>query len=853
MYRLLLRFYPGEFRDDYGREMMLAFRERLSHDRTVGTGAVMRLWAQLLMDSIVRAPGEHLDVLRQDLRYALRSLRRAPLFTFTAVATLALGVGANTAIFSVVHAVALRPLPYESADRLVRIWERNGSLSITGFAVSLPNFVSWQERARTLELAGWRSGSVTLRSTAEPIRVGSVTISPEYFRILRATPMIGRAFAASDAAPGAERVALIRDSLWRSYFGGDPRVVGTPVTIAGDSHTIVGVIAESSTPLSAEFYMPLRVDVAAEQRDNHIASVIGRVRDGYTFEQARQEMEAIARQLEVEFPQSDKGWGVEMSSVYDWLVPEPTRRALFVLLGAVCCVLLIASANVANLMLARAAARRREMALRMAIGAARRRLVRQVLTEGLVLAGAGGTAGILLAYWAVPLIRQWLGSTLPRADETAVSAPVLLFSLGVCIVTGLGFAILPALASSRGDVIGSLKDGARGSSTGARSRQLLAAAQVALATVLLVGAGLLVQSLLRLQRVELGFDPADITTGMMGLPPDRFKAPNSPWDSFYKPLLDRLASAPGVQAAAMSSGAPFGGGNTGMPINGVGETRMGSASLQTDWRMVSPGYFKAMRIPLLRGRYFEPSGSTDKTTLIVSATTARRMWGEADPIGRQIQAGPNGRFTIVGVVGDVRNLDLSLTPAPTMYLSTAGFLWPTMTIIVRGDERAQAPALLRNVVRDMDPQLAVFNIRQMNDLIDESAAQPRLNASLIGLFALVAALLAAIGIYGVLAYLVSQRTQEIGIRLALGAGRPAVLRLFLARGLWLAAGGLAAGVLGAVGVSRWIGSLLFDMRARDPWTIAAAAGTVALIAVLASYIPARRATRVDPLLALRSE
>ena len=273
MYRLLLRFYPGEFRDDYGREMMLAFRERLSHDRTVGTGAVMRLWAQLLMDSIVRAPGEHLDVLRQDLRYALRSLRRAPLFTFTAVATLALGVGANTAIFSVVHAVALRPLPYESADRLVRIWERNGSLSITGFAVSLPNFVSWQERARTLELAGWRSGSVTLRSTAEPIRVGSVTISPEYFRILRATPMIGRAFAASDAAPGAERVALIRDSLWRSYFGGDPRVVGTPVTIAGDSHTIVGVIAESSTPLSAEFYMPLRVDVAAEQRDNHIASV----------------------------------------------------------------------------------------------------------------------------------------------------------------------------------------------------------------------------------------------------------------------------------------------------------------------------------------------------------------------------------------------------------------------------------------------------------------------------------------------------------------------------------------------------------------------------------------------------
>jgi putative ABC transport system permease protein len=854
LYRLLLCFYPGEFRDDYEREMMLAFRERLAHDRSIGPGAVLRLWAQLLMDSIVRAPAEHLDVLRQDLRYGFRSLRRAPLFTLTAVATLALGVGANTAIFSVVHAVALQPLPYESADRLVRIWERNESLSISGFAVSLPNFESWRERARTLELAGWRSGNVTLRSTAEPVRVPSVSISPDFFRLVGARPVAGRAFVASDAAPGAERVALIRDSLWRSYFGSDPAAIGTPVTIGTQTHTIVGVIAEDSVPLAAEFYMPLRVDPAAEHRDNHIASVIGRVRVGHTIEQARDEMVAIAQQLETEFPQSNKGWTVEMSTVYDWLVPEDTRRALFVLLGAVCCVLLIACANVANLMLARAASRKREIAVRMAIGAARRRLVRQVLTEGAVLAVAGGTAGILLAYWAVPLMRQWLPTNLPRAGDTAVNTPVLLFSLGVCIVTGLAFAILPALASSRGDVIGSLKEGARGNfAGGTRARQVLAAAQVALATVLLVGAGLLVQSLQRLQRVELGFDSSDITTGMMGLGPGRFDAPGSSWDGFYKPLLDRLASAPGVTAVAMSSGAPFGGGNTGMPIEGVGETRMGSASLQTDWRMVSPGYFEAMRIPLLRGRYFEPSGTADQNTMIVSVTMARQMWGDADPIGRQIVAGPNGRFTIVGVVGDVRQLDLALTPAPAMYLSTVRYVWPSMTIIIRADESAQAAAVLRKTVRDMDPQLAVFNIQQMNELISQSAAQPRLNASLIALFALVAALLAAIGIYGVLAYLVSQRTQEIGLRIALGADRPAVLRLFLTRGLWLAAGGLAAGVLGAIAVSRWIGSLLFEMRARDPWTIAAAAVAVASIAVIASYIPARRATRVDPLLALRSE
>jgi putative ABC transport system permease protein len=350
--------------------------------------------------------------------------------------------------------------------------------------------------------------------------------------------------------------------------------------------------------------------------------------------------------------------------------------------------------------------------------------------------------------------------------------------------------------------------------------------------------------------VELGFAPASITTAMMGLPQDRLK---EPWDGFYKPLLDKLAAAPGVQAVALSSGAPFGGGNTGMPIKGVGETLMGDASLQTDWRMISPDYFKAMRIPLLRGRHFAPTGSADKDTLIVSATTARRMWGDADPIGRQVLAGPNGRFTVVGVVGDVRNLDLSLTPAPTMYLSTARFVWPTMTIIVRGGEGAQAASLVRKTVRDMDPQLAVFNTREMTDLIDQSAAQPRLNASLIAVFAFIAALLAALGIYGVLAYLVSQRSQEIGIRMALGASRPVVLRLFLARGLRLAVAGLLAGVIGSVAVSRWIGSLLFEVRARDPWTIAAAAGAVGVVALLASYVPARRATRVDPLVALRTE
>ena len=854
LYRLLLRCYPGEFRDDYEREMMLAFQERLAHDRGVGLGAVLRLWLQLLTDSLLRAPREHFDVLRQDVRYAIRSIRRAPAFALTAIATLALGVGANTAIFSIVHAVVMNPLPYAESDRLIRIWERHEQLAPEGFAVSLPNYASWRERVQTVEVAAWRGGSVTLRGKGEPVRVQSVAITPDFFRLLAVKPVLGRVLLPSDENASAGNVAMIRDSLWRSYFGSDPGVIGSTVSVGDQSYTIVGIIPTESVPMTSEFCTPLRINLAEEDRSNHIANVIARVKPGFTIAQAAQEMEAIARQLSSEFPASNKGWGVEVSSVYDWLIPPETRRALFMLLGAVGCVLLIACANVANLMLARAAARKREIAVRLAIGAARRRIVRQVLTEGLVLALLGGGAGILLAYWGVPAIRQWLPDTLPRGDEADVSVTVLLFSLGVCVLTGLIFAALPAFTSSRHDVISSLKEGARGSSAaGARSRQVLAAAQVALATVLLVGAGLFVQSLQRLRQVELGFDPSNVTTAMMGVQGERFSKPGAPWTLFYGPLLDRLAAAPGVEGAAMSSGAPFGGGNTGMPVTAVGESLIGTAPLQSDWRMVSPSYFRTMHIPLLRGRYFSSNAVEDDFKLIVSAEMARRIWGDADPIGRQIEAGPNGKWTVIGVVGNVRNLDLALSPAPTMYLSTTRFVWPTMTIIVRGDERAQAATLLRTAVREQDPQLAVYNVRSMTEMVDRSAAQPRLNASLITLFAVLAALLAAIGIYGVLAYLVSQRTPEIGIRMALGAGRGSVQRLVLSRGLRLAALGLVAGIGGAVLVARWIGTMLFEVRARDPFTIAAAVATVAAIALLASYLPARRAAKVDPLIALRAE
>jgi putative ABC transport system permease protein len=622
--------------------------------------------------------------------------------------------------------------------------------------------------------------------------------------------------------------------------------------VGGTAVTIVGIIPENSVPTRSELFTPLRVDLAKEGRSNHLTQVLGGLRPGVTIEQATSEIAAIARQLEAEFPESNKGWGITMSSLYDWIVPAQVRRALYVLLGAVCCVLLIACANVAGLMLARSAGRRREIAVRMAIGAARRRLVRQVLTEGLVLTAAGGIAGVLVAYWSVPVLRSWLPVSLPRGDDAVVNAPVLLFSLSLCVLTGLVFSILPALAGSRTQLVESIKEGARSSTaTATRWRQVLASAQVALATVLLIAAGLLTGSLQALQRVELGFDPENVTTAMTGLPGDRYKGPEAAW-GFYSRLLERLSTAPGIESAALTSGAPMSGGNTGMPIQAVGPSRLNGEPLQAAWRMVSPGYFRTMRIPLIRGALFSGNIRADERAMIVSSTMARRIWGTDDIVGRQVVAGPAGTFTIVGVVGDARNLDLALEPDPTMYISTSRFTWATMTIVVRSREPALQPVpLIRSAVRELDPQLAIFNVQQTTQQVELSAAQPRLNAGLVAMFAGVAALLSALGIYGVLAFLVLQARQEIGIRLALGAAKRGIVGLFLRRAAWLGGAGLAAGLGASWLLATAMRSQVYGISARDPLTFAAAATLVSGVVLAAALIPASRAAAVDPLIALR--
>jgi predicted permease len=582
-------------------------------------------------------------------------------------------------------------------------------------------------------------------------------------------------------------------------------------------------------------------------------TVIGRLRNGVTLEQAQKEMDAIALQLGKEYPKDDADWGVATATVYDWLVPEATRTGLYVLLTSVGLVLLIACTNIANLTLARSALRRRDQAVRLALGASRGRVVREVLSESVLLSITGGAIGVLLARWAVPLFRTELATVLPRTDAIQLNTPVLLFALGVSVLTGLLFGALPAIFNSRRDVISALKDSSRGS--GARhqgvARRLLVVGQLALATVLLAGAALLVQSFIRLQKVDLGFRPGSITTAMMGLPAARYPNHAASWQ-FYSRILGEIGGTAGVEAVGLTSGAPLSGGNTGQQARAEGPNALGTEQLQADWRMVSPGYFAAMGIPLLRGRTFsDEDRSGGRTVVVLSADMARRFWPTEDPIGRTILSG--GPMTVIGVAGDVRNLTLATDPRPTMYLSNTQFLWPTMTLVVRTKTDIPVAALIRKTVAAIDPQLAVFNVRTMDRLLETNSAQPRLTAWLVGLFALLALLLAAIGVYGVLAYLVTQRTREIGVRIALGARPRAVLNLVVGHSLRLSAIGVALGVIAAAMLGPKLESLLFGVKARDATTLAVVAVSLLAISLLASYIPARRATKVDPLTALRAE
>jgi putative ABC transport system permease protein len=798
-------------------------------------------------------------LLWNETRQALRMMRRTPLFTAVVVLTVTLAIAANTTIFSVVNAVMLRPLPFKDPERLVQVAEKSDKLNLPSFGSSVLNFLSWREQAQSFEaLAAIASNNYTLTSAGEPEQLSGNRISPVLTRVLGIPPLVGRDFTDSEEKPGAAPVAMIGEGLWKRRFGSDSAIIGRTIILNGAPTTVVGVAPAALNLISGgDVYTPLTIDPAKEIRLNHAIFTVGRLKAGISVVQAQAEMNNISVRLGQEYPEI-RDWGIRLITLFDTFVSPELKTGLLVLLCAVGFVLLIACANIANLLLARAATRQNEMAVRTAIGASRSRLVCQLLVESVMLSFAGGVPGLLGALWAVRTINHMLPpNTLPVPVE--IDATVFWFALAATIVTGLLFGIAPAWRTANADLNAVIKSGGRGSATrmSARLRNALAAAELALATVLLIGAGLFLQSLANLERVRLGFSPHGVITFQLAPPTTKYPL-NTKAPQLYRAVLDSLQSIPGVRGASVSSGIPFGVGNyTTHPMITTDQSILPhDAAVPIDWRIVSPGYFKSMGIPLLHGRDFtDADGPTAPPVMIISQATAKKFWGDADAIGHTLRrsAKPETAFTIVGVVGDVRSTALT-QESPALYYPMAARVWPLMDIVVRTDASPETLLLaIRRKVHELDAELALANVRTMDQWLSNSAAQPRLNTTLLAIFASVALVIASIGIYGVIAYSVTQRTGEIGVRMALGATPRGVLRLIVSEGMKVALIGIGTGLLGGLVLGRAVSTLVFGVPVRDPLTFTGVAVALASVALAASTIPAIRASRLDPIVALRYE
>jgi putative ABC transport system permease protein len=795
-------------------------------------------------------------VIWNDLRYTARVLRKSPIFALTVILTVALGVGANTAIFSVVNTVLVRPLPFAAPERLVWIAERNDKINLPQFGASVLNYLSWKERARSFErMAAVTQATFNLSGQGDPEQFAGAKISPSLLPLLGLAPVAGRGFAGDEERPGAAPVALVSERVWKRRFAGDPALVGRAVMLNGVAHTIVGIAPAGLTILTGgDVWTPLTIDPGREARLNHVILAFGRLHRGTSLEMAQSEMDTVAQRVGEQYPEV-KDWGIRLVDFDHFFVSSQLRTALLVLMGAVACVLLIACANVANLLLARAASRQKEIAVRTALGASRPRILRQLLVESVTLSTIGGAAGLAAALAAVRLMNATLPPTLLPLPEILVDTRVFVFAASITLGTGFLFGLMPAWHTAAANVHALLKQSAR-SSTGAGRpaiRKALAGLELALATLLLIAAGLLGQSLLQLQRVSLGFDPSNVLTFQVTLPAALY--PGEKPQQFHRQLVETLRTLPGVEDAAVSSGIPFGAGNfTTSPMTPIGESALPpGVSIPIDWRTVSAGYFRTMRMPLMRGRdVSDADGPGSPPVAVISAAAARKLWGDADPIGRSFQTGPRN-VQVVGIVGDVHNTALAVE-SPTVYFPAAWRVWPLMDVVVR--TRVEPETVLRGVrerMRALDAQLPISNVRTMEGWVSNGAAQPRLNAVLLIVFAGVAVAIASLGIYGVLAYSVTQRTREIGLRMALGAPRGKVLGVIVIEGMAVALAGIGLGVGGALALSRALDSLVFGLPSRDPATFAAVTILLAAVAFAASTIPAHRASRVDPMVALREE
>ncbi|HEU4834985.1 MAG TPA: ABC transporter permease [Pyrinomonadaceae bacterium] len=803
-----------------------------------------------------------IDNLLRDVSYSLRVLFKNYAFTIVVVLTLALGIGANTAIFSFANGILLRPLPYPQSDRLVVLDETALKRGVDSMAVSYPNFLDWREQNQSFEDIGiyFNTSRFALSGAGEPIEIRGSFISHGLFEILRVSPQLGRTFTANEDRPEEEWVVILGHNLWQRNFGGDQNIIGRQIMLNSRARTVVGVMPPGFRfPDTAELWAPLALTPQTFTRNDHGLLSIARLKDGVTLGEAQAEMHNIAARIEQQNPVTNEGLGVKVTSLHDTLTGD-YREALLILLGVVGCVLLVACVNVANLMLARASARQREFALRAALGASRWRIMRQLLVESLLLALVGGVVGFVLSIWALRLLLTAIPGQLPFWMNFGIDLRVLGFTAAITLLTGLLFGAAPALQNSRVDLNDTLKEGGRGGSgVRSRARNLLVVAEIALSLVVLVGAGLMIQSFLRLKRVNIGLDAHNILTAGVSLPRAKYKE-DEQRVAFYKKLLERMRSLPGVEAASATGTLPLAGGLWGrsLTVEGFPVLSVGQApSIQHT--VVTPGYFRTMGIPLLAGRDFndaDAKGSPDVT--IIDERLAREYWPNESPIGKRVRFGPpednEPWHTIVGVAGTVRHQRMQEDTRKSVYLPHSKIPVGGLALVLRTTSNPQElTGALRREVAQLDPDLPVSEVATMEEVVAESIWQPRLYATLFGAFAGGALLLALIGIYGVMAFLVQTRTHEIGVRMALGATTRDVFKLIVGRGMKLTAVGVLIGVSGAIALTRLMHSLLFNTSATDPVTFILISVLLSVAAFLACYIPARRAAKVDPLIALRYE
>jgi len=814
----------------------------------------------------------------QDLRYGARMLRRNPGFAAVAILTLAIGIGANVVIFSIVNGVLLKPLPFPDSDHVVTIWETDVNRNVTRGTASAAEYLDWREMNHVFQdLSAWRALYFTITGDGEPEQVWGSQVSANFFRMLRISPILGRDFSAEDEQPGHEQVVILSHGLWQRHYGGDPSIIGKSILVDEKPFTVIGILPRTfslyGTIPEFEMWKPFAFNRTQLDRENHELVVFGRLRDGVTVPQANAEMVTVLEQLKKQYPGIDQKNGVRVVGFHAELV-STLRPGLILLLAAVAFVLLIACANVANLMLARAAVREREIAIRTSMGAGRRRILRQLLTESAFLSLIGAVFGVLVAYGGLHALRAAVPSggrgQVPHPEWIAIDGAVLAFTIVVALLAGIIFGLAPAIQISRPHLYESLKEGSRGSTSGRRSqlaRSVLVVSEVAFSLVLLVGAGLLVRSFVLMMAEPLGFNPENVLTMQIFLPEAHYPQPAN-LQNFFQAVVDRAAALPGVKSASAVNYLPLTGwtGFCDFDIAGRAIPPSGehfTAQYRTaDWR-----FMHTMEIPVKEGRDFASSdGPASQGVALINEALAHRYWPNEDPVGQQIRlvfpaqlrpwdAIPHqGPLTIVGVVGDTRDWAWSEPKIAQLYLPDTQNPSRIMHLAVRSSgDPTQLTAAVRHAVESVDPNQPVTDVKTMEDYLAVVLSQRRLNMTLLAFFAVVAALLAAIGIYGVMGYAVTQRSHEIGIRMALGAEPRDVLRMIVGDGMKLTLMGLSLGLLGSLLVMKYLESQLYGIKARDPLTFIAVAAGLAIVALAACYFPARRATKVDPLVALRYE